>query len=200
MHTLGMLAALPEKDLVARMGQEGRRLWQLARGERPHLFQPVEPPLSAGRAHGARFSRGTARLAAVCRRRHARSAHRARQCAPGCAGRGQPHAHARRRRHARAHGAAGVADQRQAALDQAASSGSWKRIRRRRRCLPSRSMRSRERPARCSSGLFSPQLPEASRLDVTLARIRAVVGEENVGRAALVDTHAPDGFRMEAFK
>ena len=30
-HTLGMLAALPEKELIARMGQESRRLRQLAR-------------------------------------------------------------------------------------------------------------------------------------------------------------------------
>ncbi len=42
-RTLGMLAALPEKELIARMGQEGKRLRQLARGELPHLFQPVEP-------------------------------------------------------------------------------------------------------------------------------------------------------------
>jgi len=40
--TLQMLAALPEKELIARMGQEGRRLRQLACGELPHLFQPVE--------------------------------------------------------------------------------------------------------------------------------------------------------------
>src|SRR5262249_26112929 len=38
-------------------------------------------------------------------------------------------------------------------------------------------------------GLFSPQLPEPSRLDVTLARIRAIVGDENVGRAVLTDRH-----------
>jgi protein ImuB len=48
-------------------------------------------------------------------------------------------------------------------------------------------------------GLFSPQLPEATRLDVTLARIRAVVGEENVGCAVLQDTHAPEDFRMAPF-
>ena len=42
-RTLGMLAALPEKELIARMGQDGKRLRQLARGELPHLFQPVEP-------------------------------------------------------------------------------------------------------------------------------------------------------------
>jgi protein ImuB len=49
-------------------------------------------------------------------------------------------------------------------------------------------------------GLFSPQLPEASRLDVTLARIRAIVGEANVGRAVLLDSHAPDAFRIEPFR
>ena len=43
-HTLGMLASLPEKELIARMGQEGKRLRHLARGELKHLlFQPVEP-------------------------------------------------------------------------------------------------------------------------------------------------------------
>ena len=42
-RTLGMLAALPEKDLIARMGQEGKRLRQLALGNLPHLFLPVEP-------------------------------------------------------------------------------------------------------------------------------------------------------------
>src|SRR6202035_1872274 len=38
-------------------------------------------------------------------------------------------------------------------------------------------------------GLFSPQLPEPTRLDVTLARIRSIVGEGNVGCAVLGDTH-----------
>jgi protein ImuB len=48
-------------------------------------------------------------------------------------------------------------------------------------------------------GLFSPQLPEAARLDVTLARIRAIVGEDCVGRTVLTDTHVPEGFRVEPF-
>jgi protein ImuB len=56
------------------------------------------------------------------------------------------------------------------------------------------------RTSKVQLGLFSPQLPESSRLDVTLARIRAIVGEENVGRAVLKDTHAPDGFAMEPFE
>jgi protein ImuB len=36
-------------------------------------------------------------------------------------------------------------------------------------------------------------------LDVTLARIRAIVGEDNVGRIILRDTHEPDAFRVEPF-
>lgn len=41
-RTLGMLAALPEKELISRMGQDGKRYRQLARGEFSHLFLPVE--------------------------------------------------------------------------------------------------------------------------------------------------------------
>jgi protein ImuB len=48
-------------------------------------------------------------------------------------------------------------------------------------------------------GLFSPQVPEPMRLDVTLARIRSIVGEGCAGRAVLKDTHQPDSFRIEPF-
>ena len=48
-------------------------------------------------------------------------------------------------------------------------------------------------------GLFSPQVPEPMRLDVTLARIRSIVGEGCAGQAVLKDTHQPDGFRVEPF-
>jgi protein ImuB len=48
-------------------------------------------------------------------------------------------------------------------------------------------------------GLFSPQVPEPMRLDVTLARIRSIVGEGGVGQAVLKDTHRPDSFSIEPF-
>ena len=48
-------------------------------------------------------------------------------------------------------------------------------------------------------GLFSPQVPEPMRLDVTLARIRSIVGEGCVGQAVLKDTHRQDAFRIEPF-
>jgi protein ImuB len=48
-------------------------------------------------------------------------------------------------------------------------------------------------------GLFSPPLPEATRLDVTLAQLKSLLGENNVGRAALKNSHAPDSFQLEPF-
>ena len=42
-RTLGMLSELPEKELISRLGQEGKRLRQLACGEMPHLFVPHTP-------------------------------------------------------------------------------------------------------------------------------------------------------------
>ena len=48
-------------------------------------------------------------------------------------------------------------------------------------------------------GLFSPQLPEPSRLDVTLARLKAIVGDDRVGSPVLEDTHNSHGHHIEAF-
>jgi hypothetical protein len=45
-HTLGMLAELPETELIARMGQEGKRLQLLSRGTLLQLFVPLEPALA----------------------------------------------------------------------------------------------------------------------------------------------------------
>lgn len=48
-------------------------------------------------------------------------------------------------------------------------------------------------------GLFAPQTPEPSRLDVTLARLKALVGDDRVGSPALEDTHEPGRSHMERF-
>ena len=44
--TLGELAALPEVQLITRLGQAGRQLRLRARGELPHLLQPAKEPLA----------------------------------------------------------------------------------------------------------------------------------------------------------
>ena len=54
-------------------------------------------------------------------------------------------------------------------------------------------------PAQCrpvQGGIFTPQAPEPEKLEITLARIRNLVGEENVGVPEPLDTHRPDAFRI----
>ena len=54
-------------------------------------------------------------------------------------------------------------------------------------------------PRFSQSGLFLPRGPAPERLELTLARIRGITGDDRVGSAELLDTHAPDAFRMRAF-
>jgi protein ImuB len=55
------------------------------------------------------------------------------------------------------------------------------------------------RPRRAQSGLFQPPTPEPEKLELTIARIAGMVGPNNVGGAELLDTHAPEAFRMQRF-
>jgi protein ImuB len=55
------------------------------------------------------------------------------------------------------------------------------------------------RPRPDQSGLFLPPSPEPEKLELTLARIAAIVGEEKVGSLETLDTHRPEGFRMQRF-
>jgi len=198
-RTLGMMAALPEKDLAARMGQEGRRLWELARGVRPHLFQPVEPPLKlaermeldspvellesllfvAGAMLDQLIVRANARMVALAAVTITLTldggATHARTVRPALPANDKPLwiklLHLDLEAHPPPSAVLAVA------LD--AEPGETSKV---------------------QLGLFSPQLPEPSRLDLTLARIRALVGEENVGHAVLLDTHAPESFKIGAFR
>jgi protein ImuB len=197
-RTLGMLAALPEKELVARMGQAGRRLRQLARGEMSHLFQPIEPVFTLEERMELDspvellesllfvvnvmleqlILRAKARVLALA------SVNIVLSLEGGMT-------HTRTVRPAlptndkhlwikllhldlEAHPAQAAI----LALSLTAEPGSTSKV---------------------QLGLFSPQLPEPARLDVTLAHIRAIVGDENVGCPVLKDTHEPGGFRMEPF-
>jgi protein ImuB len=55
------------------------------------------------------------------------------------------------------------------------------------------------RPRAAQNGLFLPPSPEPEKLELTLARIAGIVGENNVGSLELLDTHRPEGFRMQRF-
>jgi protein ImuB len=197
-HTLGALGGLPEKALIGRMGQEGKRLRGLARGDEPHLFLPVEPDFTLeerieldtpvelldsllfvlGVMLEQLILRATTRILALA------SVTITLSLEGGIS-------------HTRTVRPALPTNDRQLwiklihldleahppqasilALTLSAEPGHTSKV---------------------QLGLFSPQLPEATRLDVTLARIRAIVGEECAGCAVLRDTHAPDGFGMEPF-
>jgi len=55
------------------------------------------------------------------------------------------------------------------------------------------------RPRAAQSGLFLPPSPEPEKLELTLARIASIVGENKVGSLQLLDTHRPEAFRMQRF-
>ena len=53
-------------------------------------------------------------------------------------------------------------------------------------------------PRTVQGGLFIPLAPEPEKLELTLAKIRAMVGDRNVGTPQLLDTHRPGAWRMSA--
>lgn len=54
-------------------------------------------------------------------------------------------------------------------------------------------------PVKAQRGLFQAQFPEPDRLDLLLARLRAIVGDENVGAPRLLNTHQADAFTISPF-
>ena len=54
-------------------------------------------------------------------------------------------------------------------------------------------------PRNVQGGLFLPPTPEPEKLELTLARIAGMVGENKVGSMQLLDTHRPEAFRMQRF-
>ena len=198
-QTLGMLAALPEKSLIARMGQEGKRLQQLATGTLPHLFVPIERPFTLeefieldspveildsllfvlGVMLEQLIIRATNRVLAL-------SSVTVMLCLEG----GTSHSRTVRP-------ALPTNDRRLwlklLHLDLEAHPPNAA-------ILSVRLTAESGNPSKVQLGLFSPQLPEASRLDVTLARIRSIVGEDCVGSPLLTDTHRPDTFQIKSFE
>jgi protein ImuB len=198
-RTLGALAELPEKELIARMGQSGKRLRQQARGEMPHLFLPEEAVFSLEERMeldapvellDALMFVVNVMLEQLILRAAARVLALAsvtiRLALEGGAS------------HSRTVSPAQPTNERQIwlkllHLDLEAHP-------------PEAAILSVVLEAESDSiskvqlGLFSPQLPEPSRLDVTLARIRALMGDGNVGSPVLRDTNQMDGFSIEPFR
>jgi protein ImuB len=56
------------------------------------------------------------------------------------------------------------------------------------------------KPRAAQHGLFVPVAPEPVKLELTLARIQAIVGQGRAGTPELLDTHRPGAFRMKPFE
>jgi len=54
------------------------------------------------------------------------------------------------------------------------------------------------KPQAAQSGLYVPAAPEPVKLELTLARIRKIVGEERVGVVEVVDSHRPNAWGLGA--
>lgn len=55
------------------------------------------------------------------------------------------------------------------------------------------------RPRAIQTGLFLPASPDPDKLELTIARLASLVGDSNIGSPHVVDTHRPDDFRMDRF-
>jgi protein ImuB len=196
--TLGALANLKETELIARLGQPGKEMRLLARGESPHLFRAIEASLALeermeldspvelldsllfilGAMLDQLIVRAQSRILALASITlqldlEGSTAH-TRTVRPALPNNDRKLWLKLIHMDLQAHPP-------QAAilgLSLSAQPGSTSKV---------------------QLGLFSPQVPEPMRLDVTLARIRSIVGEGCAGQVVLKDTHRPEAFRVEPF-
>lgn len=197
-RTLGELALLPEVDLVTRMGQRALQYRALACGELPHTFQPIEPKFAleefcdfespvdqadsllfvAARMIDCLVSRATARalsLASLTLRMALEGGRvHEREIKPALPSIDRKFLLKLLQLEIAAHPPQAAV----VSLTLAAQAGQSSKV---------------------QLGLFVPPTPEPSRLDVTIARLKAIAGDGRVGSPRLEDSHRPDAFRMQSF-
>ena len=198
-RTLGQLAALPETGLISRLGQQGLRLQQLARGEAPHLLTPEEPEFSLSEfleldtpvEDLERLLFALSRLLGEIIRKAVEHAYAVRRLTATLAlERGQTHLV----RVAPANPTQNRENllkllnlELQAHPPQA-------------EVIALRLDADAAQPQIAQRGLFQSQFPDPDRLDLLLARLRSIAGEHNVGSATLANSHREDAFTIGAFR
>ena len=198
-RNLGQLAALPETGLISRLGQQGLRLQQLARGEAPHLLTPEAPVFSLSESLELdtpvedleRLLFALSRLLGEIIRKAVDHAY-AVSCltATLALNRGQTHI-------VRVAPASPTQNREnllkllnlelQAHPPQA-------------EVIALRLDADAAQPQIAQRGLFQSQFPDPDRLDLLLARLRSIAGEHNIGSARLANNHREDSFTLEAFR
>ena len=198
-RTLGQLAALPETGLISRLGQQGLRLQQLARGEAPHLLTPEEPEFSLSESLELeapvedleRLLFALSRLLGSLLSKATDHAYALRSVTATLA-------FDRAQTHVVRVTPANPTQNRENLL---------KLLNLELQAHPPQAevvaVRLDAEPAQpqvAQRGLFQSQFPDPDRLDLLLARLRAIAGEENVGSANLANSHRDDAFTLEAFR
>jgi protein ImuB len=197
-RTLGELAALPEVELIARLGQQARQWRDLARGMLPHTFKPIEAEFTLKEfcefetpveAVDSLLFVGARMLDCLVTRAALRALSLASLSVQMELEGGQIH-------HGVIRPALASTDRKfllkllqlefAAHPPQAA-------------VLSFTLTAEAGQSSKMQLGLFAPQTPEPLRLDVTLARLKAMVGEDRVGTPVLEDTHRAGSFRTEGF-
>jgi protein ImuB len=197
-RTLGELAMLPTIELVSRMGQDACGWQLLARGKAEHVFQPIEQEFSleeycefdipVDQADSLLFL-GARMIDCLVLRAQSHALALASLSVEMRLEGGGSHTGTIRP-------ALPTADRRfllkLLQLEIAAHPPSAAVVA---LCLRAEAGKS----SKVQLGLFTPQIPEPSRLDVTLARLKAIVGDDRVGSPVLEDSHRPGSFHMEGF-
>lgn len=194
-HTLGELAALPETELITRLGQRARQWRDAALGELQHMFRPLEPEFTLQEycafetpveQMDSLLFIGARMIDSLVARAQDRALSLALLTAHMKLDGGKVHERVLRPavpstdrkfllKLLQLEIAAHPPQAAVLALELSAEAGHCGTV---------------------QLGLFTPQTPEPSRLDVTLARIKAIVGEDRVGAPMLEDTHRPGSFRV----
>jgi protein ImuB len=197
-RTLGELAALPEVELISRLGAEARRWRELALGAASHTFQPIEPDFELKEfcefetpveQMDSLLFMGARMIDCLVARAATKALSLATLTVQMKLEGGQIH-----RRMIRP------------ALPSADRKFLLKVLQLEIAAHPPQaavlSLTLTAEAAQSSKvqlGLFAPQTPEPSRLDVTIARLKAIAGEDRVGSPVLEYTHRSGSFRMENF-
>ena len=198
-RTFGELARLPETALISRLGQGGRRLQLLARGEAEHLLVPEEPAFTLRESltldsslvllDSLLFVLSPMLEALLCRAMERAYALRRVRLTLQLESPAQAH----------------VLEVRPA-VPTSSRDLLLKLLNLELQARPPRGgivgVRLQAEPAEppvAQRGLFQTD-PEPDRLDLLLARLRSIAGEEQVGSPVLRDTHQEDAFTVGPFE
>jgi len=197
-RTFGELAALPPLGIAARLGSEGTRLWQLARGEWERLLNAARDPLRFSEEMELEYPVDlleplsfllSRMLHDLCSRLHQASLSASEIRLRLTLETGAIHSRTQR---FPAPMIDPLALLKLLQLDLQGQPPPAPVVKLNLEAEPAR-------PRTQQHGLFQPLCPEPEKMELTIARIGAFVGPGNIGTPQMENTHRPDAFEMVRF-